>query len=139
VLAIEGDTYTIQNAAGENISVQPTASVLVDESLEIGDPVEVRYSETNQPIAIRKIRGETTSALDAKESNREGLLEGTLSRMDHEKGIYTLKSTTGEERDFKPDGNTLIDKSMEVGERIEVSLSKDNQPIAIRKVHPQNP
>jgi hypothetical protein len=59
--------------------------------------------------------------------------------MDHEKGIYTLKSTTGEERDFKPDGNTLIDKSMEVGERIEVSLSKDNQPIAIRKVRSQNP
>ncbi|MEX2492431.1 MAG: hypothetical protein WD425_11780 [Nitrospirales bacterium] len=137
VLAIEGDTYTIQNASGKSISVQPTASVLVDESLEIGDPVEVRYSNT-QPIAVRKLRDETTSANDMEDTTQERLLDGTLSSFDKEKGVYTFTSPTGEKRDFQIEESTLLDESMEVGDQIEVSLSKDNHPIAIRKIRPQN-
>ncbi len=137
VEAIEGNSYTIKSSTGENLSVEPTASVLVDESLEVGDRVEVQYSETDQPIAVRKVRGEVDTPRVSKSSMEDGLMVGSINRIDQEKGIYALMSVAGENIEFETDTNTLVDESIRVGDQVEVSLSENKRPIAIRKVRPQ--
>ena len=137
VVKIDGSIYTIKDSNDENFSIEPTASVLVDKSLEVGDRVEVQYSKTDQPIAVRKVRGDEHSNTDSNQLTEERLVKGTLNRIDHEKGIFALTSTTNEIREFGADTTkALIDESLEVGDQVEVSLSENDHPIAIRKVRP---
>ncbi len=56
-LSHKDQIYTIKTATGEVFSVKPSDSILVDESLGLGDLAEVRYDEENHPIALRKVRG----------------------------------------------------------------------------------
>lgn len=57
VISIEGENYVIQDVAGQNYTITPTVDTLVDESLVVGDKANVRFSQEDQPIAIRKDRG----------------------------------------------------------------------------------
>ncbi len=136
VVGIEGSVYTIQSADGKNFSVEPTESVLVDESLEVGDRIELRYSESRQPMAVRKVRGEGASSEVPSNGKQEGMATGKISSMDKMAGIYVVEAVAGEKQEFTIDKNTLVDESIEIGDQVVVSISEDQKPIAIRKVRP---
>ncbi len=87
VIGIEGNLYSIQKADGEKFLVEPSESVLVDESLEVGDRIEVRYSESRQPIAIRKVRGKGASSEFLYNEEHEELTIGKISSIDKAEGI----------------------------------------------------
>lgn len=57
VVAIDGQNFTIKDSKGEEVKIQGTSMTLIDESIQVGDRAEVRFSEENQPTAIRKVRG----------------------------------------------------------------------------------
>jgi hypothetical protein len=57
VVAIDGQNFTIKDSKGEEVKIQGTSMTLIDESIQVGDQAEVRFSEENQPTAIRKVRG----------------------------------------------------------------------------------
>ncbi|MFZ1748430.1 MAG: hypothetical protein WAU17_21170 [Nitrospirales bacterium] len=56
VISIEGKTYIIKDQENRQILVEANSVTLVDESINVGDKAEIRYSADNQPIAIRKMR-----------------------------------------------------------------------------------
>jgi hypothetical protein len=52
-----GQNFTINDSKGEEVKFEGTSMTLIDESIQVGDQEEVRFSEENQPTAIRKVRG----------------------------------------------------------------------------------
>lgn len=54
VISIEGKNYVIKDQEDKEIRVEVNSMTLVDESINVGDKAEIRYSADNQPIAIRK-------------------------------------------------------------------------------------
>jgi hypothetical protein len=57
VVAIEGKTYIVKDSENKEIRIEANSMTLVDESIDVGDKAEIRYSADNQPTAIRKVRG----------------------------------------------------------------------------------
>ncbi len=56
VISIEGKTYIIKDQENKQIIVEANSMTLVDESINVGDKAEIRYSADNQPLAITKMR-----------------------------------------------------------------------------------
>ncbi|GJL63357.1 MAG: hypothetical protein NPIRA04_20110 [Nitrospirales bacterium] len=139
VVSIKDKTYIIKDHASEEdeiYSIEATPSILVDETLIVGDRIEVRFSEDRIPIAIRKIRKESSLGMDANKSMPNATIRGQLNNIKKEQGIYVVKTSEGEEIELMTNSNTLIDESLQEGDTLEVQVSTDNhvQAIAIRKL-----
>ena len=59
------------------------------------------------------------------------LIQGELVRI--ERNSYTVKDQTGSEISFLVTSDTLVDKSVRVGDPITISLGHEGEPIALRK------
>lgn len=68
VMSVANNTYVIKDAKGQEMVVVPSPATLVDESIVAGDKAEVRFSQDNQPISIRKVRGETSAEVTTQAS-----------------------------------------------------------------------
>lgn len=138
VISMNDDQLIVRNSNGQDLTIHPTPMTLVDAGLKTGDMAEIRYGQDQQPIAIRKIRGDESSKKLSQGTDESDTITGNLAGIQQQEGIYVLQASAGNEMKFSTNPDTLIDESIRVGDQVEVSTSAGNQAIAIRKVRSEN-
>ena len=113
VLKIDGDFYLVEDGLGREINLSLGTAAPRDESIRIGDEVQIRILHKGKDVHIKSLTRISKVELPAGEAQ---LLEGKLIKILQD--AYLLKDISGRERWLEVDGSTWKDGNITVGDTI---------------------
>jgi uncharacterized protein YdeI (BOF family) len=113
VLKINGDIYVVEDGLGREINLPLSSTAQRDESIRIGDDVQIRILHKGKEVHIKSLTRISKGSSPARDA---GLVEGKLMKiLQH---AYLLKAISGRELWLEVDGSTWKDGNITVGDMI---------------------